>query len=307
MTARQKIALVGVGKIALDQHLPALTASTDWDLAATYSLAGRVAGIPAYDNFATLLAERPDIGTVTFCLPPGPRHDLAAAALQAGRHVMLEKPPGATLAEVHKLQALARRRDLALFASWHSRMAAGVAPARTWLQGRRVTGGRITWHEDLRRWHPGQDWILQPGGMGVFDPGINALSILTEILPEPVHLIAATLQVPANRDMPIAAQLAFSGGISADLDWRCEGQQIWQIRIETDAGVLVLDQGGAALQIDGHRVTPDPCHRDEYPALYARLAELVTRQEQEVDLAPMVLVADALALGRREAVRAFHF
>src|SRR5690606_40163452 len=65
----------------------------------------------------------------------------------------------------------------------HSRMALAVAAARRWLADRTIHEGRITWREDLRKWHPGQDWILDAGGMGVFDPGINALSILTEILP----------------------------------------------------------------------------------------------------------------------------
>jgi D-galactose 1-dehydrogenase len=41
----------------------------------------------------------------------------------------------------------------------------------------------VIWREDVRVWHPGQDWIWQPGGLGVFDPGINALSIITHILP----------------------------------------------------------------------------------------------------------------------------
>lgn len=39
-----KIALVGIGKIALDQHVPALAASPDWDLAATVSRHGKVEG-----------------------------------------------------------------------------------------------------------------------------------------------------------------------------------------------------------------------------------------------------------------------
>ena len=45
----------------------------------------------------------------------------------------------------------------------------------------------------------------------------------------------------------------------------------------------------------------------EYPALYARMAELVRRGASDVDLAPMVHVADALTLGRREIVAPFHF
>jgi len=45
----------------------------------------------------------------------------------------------------------------------------------------------------------------------------------------------------------------------------------------------------------------------EYPALYARMAELIRIRQSEVDLAPMVHVADALTLGRRVTVAPFHF
>ena len=98
---------------------------------------------------------------------------------------MLEKPPGATLAEVHALEASPQAKGLTLYATWHSRMAHAVAPAKAWLADKTITRAHITWREDVRKWHPGQDWVFEPGGMGVFDPGINALSILTEILPAP--------------------------------------------------------------------------------------------------------------------------
>ena len=52
-----KIALVGIGKIALDQHVPALTASADWELAATVSRAGRVDGVESHRDFAAMLTE----------------------------------------------------------------------------------------------------------------------------------------------------------------------------------------------------------------------------------------------------------
>ncbi len=225
MKIATKVALVGIGKIAVDQHVPAINASPDWDLAATVSRKGQVPGIPAFTDFATFLAERPDIPVVSLCLPPVPRFPYAEAALNAGRHVMLEKPPGATLAEVHALETLATAKGLTLYATWHSRMAHAVAPAKAWLKDKTVRKAHITWREDVRKWHPGQDWVFQPGGMGVFDPGINALSILTEILPKPVHLTRARLEFPANRQTPIAAQLTFSDNITADFDWRQQGPQ----------------------------------------------------------------------------------
>ena len=45
----------------------------------------------------------------------------------------------------------------------------------------------------------------------------------------------------------------------------------------------------------------------EYPALYARMADLVAKGQSDVDLAPATHVADAFSLGRRVTVPAFHF
>jgi D-galactose 1-dehydrogenase len=302
-----KIALVGIGKIAIDQHVPAITASPDWELAATVSRHGTVAGTPAFTDIETMLAERPDIPVVSLALPPVPRFAYAEAALRAGRHVMLEKPPGATLAEIHALSAIAAEMGVSLFATWHSRMAKAVAPAKAWLKGQTITRANITWREDVRKWHPGQDWVFEPGGMGVFDPGINALSIMTEILPAPVHVTAATLTYPANRQTPIAAALVFSGNVSADFDWRQEGQQTWDIEVETHKGHLALRMGGNVLELDHKAITGEPSIMGEYPALYARMADLVRSGTSDVDLAPMIHVADAMTLGRRNVTDAFQF
>ena len=299
------ICLVGIGKIAVDQHVPAIGGSDDWELAATVSRAGSVDGVPAFTDFDQMLQERPDISVISLCLPPVPRYDYAAKAIAAGRHVMLEKPPGATLAEVHALADMARAAGVSLYTTWHSRMAKGVAPAKAWLADKTVTGAHICWKEDVRRWHPGQDWVFAPGGMGVFDPGSNALSIITEILPMPIHLRSADLLFPENRDTPIAAQMQWTENVTGDFDWRQEGPQSWDITVETTTGTLSLHDGGARLVIDGNEVEAGADR--EYPALYDRMAELVKTGASEVDLAPMIHVADALTLGKRVVVAPFEF
>lgn len=307
MSEAIRVALVGIGKIATDQHVPSLAASPDWELAATVSRNGSVEGVEAFRDMETMLASCPDIPVISLCLPPVPRFDYAVAALRAGRHVMLEKPPGATLAEVYALESMAQKAGVTLYTTWHSRMARGVAAAKAWLADRSVTRAHITWRESVRKWHPGQDWVFEPGGMGVFDPGINALSILTEILPFPVHLVSADLAFPENRATPIAARLSFSDNVSAEFDWREEGQDIWDIQIETDNGTLMLRHGGNALEIDSVSQGEAPGLEGEYPALYARMAALVRNGESEVDLAPMIHVADAMTLGRRITVEPFEF
>ncbi len=302
-----KVALAGIGKIALDQHVPAIAASPDWELAATVSRHGSVPDIAAYTDLDRLLTERPDITVISLCMPPVPRFAYAAAALNAGRHVMLEKPPGATLAEVYILKTMAQERGLTLFTTWHSRMALAVAAARNWLSDTTVTSAHITWREDVRKWHPGQDWVFEPGGMGVFDPGINALSILTHILPVPVHLTAANLTFPENRQTPIAAELTFSGNVTADFDWRQQGPQTWDITVDTPKGHLALRMGGNALEIDGQPSGGSDSIMGEYPALYARMFDLIASRQSDVDLAPMIHVADALTLGRRSLTESFSF
>lgn len=297
------IALVGIGEIARSQHIPAITASPDWHLAATVSRAGTVDGIPSYTDFDAMLAACPNLRVVSLCMPPAARFDYAMAALKAGRHVMMEKPPGASLGACETLRDVARTQGLSLFATWHSREAAMVAAAKAWLADAVLRDVTVTWKEDVRHWHPGQDWIWEPGGMGVFDPGINALSILTEILPAPIHLHTAVLEIPEGRQTPIAATLDFThpgATVSAAFDWRQTGQQTWDITAVTDKGHLHLSMGGAALAINGVDVTaPTVAGDGEYPRLYAKMAELIARGDSDVDLAPLRHVADAFMLGRR--------
>jgi D-galactose 1-dehydrogenase len=306
MVGKTKVALVGIGKIAKDQHVPSIATSDEWDLAATVSREGTVEGAPAYTDIDTMLAENPDIGVVSLCLPPVPRYDFAAACLRAGRHVMLEKPPGATLAECYDLGAMAADAGVVLFATWHSRMAKGVQAAKAALTGKTVESGHIDWKENVRQWHPDQDWVFEPGGMGVLDPGINALSILTEVLPNPVHLKSATLHTPSNRQTPIQAELTFTGGITASLDWLKEGQQTWEQRFTTTDGTVVhLLEGGNRCVVDGEEQKVS--NLGEYPALYARMTDLVRLGKSSVDLAPMIHVSDIMTLGTRKDAPDFEW
>ncbi|MBO9558040.1 MAG: gfo/Idh/MocA family oxidoreductase, partial [Caulobacter sp.] len=192
-------------------------------------------------------------------------------------------------------------------ATWHSRCAPAVQPARDWLAGKTITAARINWREDVRVWHPGQDWIWEPGGLGVFDPGINALSIATAVLPRPFFLTSATLHVPENRQSPIQAELDFADTVGtpvrAEFDFLQTGPQSWDIEIDTDAGALRLSHGGAKLWIDGALV--HEASEAEYPGLYARFAELIAAGESDVDVTPLRHVADAFLLGRRVPAPAF--
>ena len=308
MSGGIRLGLVGYGKIARDQHLPAIAATPGIELVAVASRNAVAEGFANYPDLDTMLAGEPGLDAVVLCQPPAARYAAARTALLAGKHVFLEKPPGATLSEVEALMAIARQQGVSLFASWHSREAAAVAEAAAWLARTTITRVEIIWKEDVRVWHPGQTWIWQPGGFGVFDPGINALSILTRIMPEPVRLLTARLEMPENCAAPIAAQLWMETGagvpVGAEFDFRQTGPQSWDIRVETRTGELVLGHGGNVLSIDG-KVQP-ALPEQEYPTLYRRFVELVGAGQSDVDLAPLRLVADAFMCGELVKVEPYH-
>lgn len=296
-----RIAIVGLGKIARDQHIPAIAATPGIELAAIVSRNSALPDLPAFPNLDALFAADLAVDAVALCTPPQVRRSQAAASLRAGKHVMLEKPPGATVAELAPLVETAAERGLSLFATWHSRSAPGVEPARALLATRRLRSVDIEWREDVRVWHPGQSWIFEPGGLGVFDPGINALSILTRILPQPLFVTGAVLHFPSNKAAPIAAEIQFADAagipIRAAFDFLQTGPQTWDIRAETDQGAVLLSSGGAKLVEDGAEIALPPSA--EYAGVYRRFVELIESGGSDVDLAPLQLVADAFLLGER--------
>jgi len=139
----------------------------------------------------------------------------------------------------------------------------------------------------------------------VFDPGINALSILTRIIPGAWLLKSAELAVPSNCETPSAAHLELRGPAqtSVDLDFLQTGTQTWDIDVHTDAGHLRLSLGASIMAIDDQPV--DLPQTAEYPNLYAHFAALVKQGSSEVDVSPLQLVADAFLSGRRVAAAPF--
>jgi predicted dehydrogenase len=306
-----RIAIVGYGKIAQDQHVPSIAGNPAFEVAATVSRSGSGPdGLPTFGSVEELLAADLGIDCVAICTPPSVRYEVARDCLAAGLHTLLEKPPGVTLGECEELARLATEKGVTLFTTWHAQYNPAVTAAAALLEGKRVASMRIVWREDVRKWHPGQQWIWEPGGFGVFDPGINALSIATKIFPGTLILREAELLFPENRETPIAASLHFAspasaGELSAEFDWRHSGGEAWTIEVAVEGGeTLMLADGGSRLLADGvERQGHGP---GEYPAIYAHFAELLSTGASHVDLAPLRLSADAFLLGRRTQVEPFE-
>jgi D-galactose 1-dehydrogenase len=247
---------------------------------------------------------------VAICTPPAARFAIARDALRAGKHVLLEKPPAGTLGEAEALARLAAREGRVLFATWHSHYNTAVEAARRFLADKAPDTLRVDWNEDFRAFHPDQDWIWQADGLGVFDMAINALSVISRIFADPPFVRDAELRIAANHVAPIAAVVRFgvageSGPLEMHTNWGHAGPDQRELRVATRCGhrLELLDSGGT-LTIDGAVAVQE--ERAEYRMLYERFAALLCEGRSDIDLAPLRMTLDALAVGRRVALPRFE-
>jgi D-galactose 1-dehydrogenase len=303
------LGIVGLGKIGREQHIPAVRADAAFELIACASAHAEFRDVRNFADLEAMLDNCPEIDAVAICTPPQAHYAAAKSALQRGKHVLLEKPPCHATMQLDELAALARRVKRTLFQTWHARYAPMVGTAERWLKDRTLLGGQVEWKEDVRQWHPGQNWLWKQGGFGVFDPGINAISILTKIVNEPILAEAADLFFPENCSSPIAADVTFTttsgASIGAAFDFRHAGAPCWTIELETDGGALILSEHGNALAIDGCEIAAEATEA-EYPSLYRRFAELIERNMSDVDDRPFRLVADIFLIGSRSLIEPFR-
>ena len=71
-------------------------------------------GVTAHDSLAELLAD-PSVDLVDLCLPPGMHAEATVAALQAGKHVLCEKPMALSVADCRRMTAAAKASGRQLF------------------------------------------------------------------------------------------------------------------------------------------------------------------------------------------------
>lgn len=138
-----RVGVIGLGLIAQVVHLPNLRRLPDrftvthvCDLSPTVAetIAGRLAGSPRWTTDPAVLLADPEVDAVVI-LTPGAHAPLAGQALDAGKHVMSEKPMCLTQAEARELAAKAQAAGKVLQVGYMKLHDPAMAPARAAIAG----------------------------------------------------------------------------------------------------------------------------------------------------------------------------
>ena len=120
------VAVAGLG-FGEKVHLPALAAATDLEAVALWhprqerlDAATAAHGLKGFSDWDALLAD-PAVDAVIIATPPAPRFDLARRALEAGKHLLLEKPIALHADQARELQRLALARGLSVAVDYEYR------------------------------------------------------------------------------------------------------------------------------------------------------------------------------------------
>lgn len=193
--------LIGAGPWARGVHGPAIAAHQGTELVSVWARRPDAAAEIAAEHGAEVAAD-PDalfavVDAVAFAVPPDVQADLAVRAAQAGRHVVLEKPIGATLAEAERLVDAVGEAGVASLVLLTRRYAPEITG---WLEQAATTGGwataAVTWFGGglLGGPYSGSPWRHERGG--VMDVGPHALDLLDAGLGPIVDVLAASHSEP---------------------------------------------------------------------------------------------------------------
>ncbi|MBO0846234.1 MAG: Gfo/Idh/MocA family oxidoreductase [Nocardioides sp.] len=137
---------------------PAMVAVAGRDPAAVHAAADRLGWARAETDWRALL-ERPDVHLVDICTPGDTHAEIAMAALDAGKHVLCEKPLANTVDEAEAMVAAAARAasgGVRSMVGFNYRRVPAIALAQ-----RFVVEGRLGEIRHVRAQYL-QDWIVDP-------------------------------------------------------------------------------------------------------------------------------------------------
>ena len=239
---------------------PRLVAVCGRDEAGVKEAAGKL-GYDGYETDYHTLVQRNDIGLVDIATTGNTHHDIALAALAAGKHVLCEKPLANTLDEAADMvravrEAQAANPKLVAMVNFNYRRVPAIAFAK-----QLIDSGRIG---EIRHWRGTylQDWVLDPefplvwrmkkelaGSGALGDIAAHSLD-LAQYLVGPVTDVVGTLTT-FIKERPVEQQSTGGAGLSA-----AGGQERGQVTVDDATTFLAKFASGATGTFEATRLAP---------------------------------------------------
>jgi predicted dehydrogenase len=145
------------------------------DLADRRQQASSELGVRAYSSFEELIADD-GVELLVVAVPSSAHADQARRGLEAGKHVLVEKPFATSLEEAQMLYKVAAKQGRLLIASQNLRFAADFMRVREIVESGhlgQLVEIRVAWHWFRRRW----DWqtVRKLGGGSLLNDGTHVI------------------------------------------------------------------------------------------------------------------------------------
>ena len=247
-----------------------------------------------YSNDYRDLLQDPGIQAVSINTPPNTHYQLVMDALNAGKHVLVEKPPALTVSLCEEMITLADKKGKVLFMAFHARYNPAVEAVKKELKDKEIKRIDIQYAEYVLNYHSPDGWIFNPeiaGGGVLMDSGINALSIATYVLPKSTTFSVGNVQLNKASGFKVetGAHVSFSFGDNKkgtiSMDWMHQGHEIRQVTFVTDQDEYTVDivrntlskNGEVLMSTDEARETVD--QESEYRRVYRDFASHLVNRE----------------------------
>ncbi len=264
-----RVGVLGAGMIA-NEHVGAYAATPGVRVVAVVDpvapkaerLAGRVDAAVVPDLEAVLTA---GVDIVSVCTPPLTHADPAVAALEAGCHVLCEKPLARTLDDGQRIAEAARTAPGLLMVGHVSRFEPDHAAAKAAVEAGRIGAVRMVSHSmttSLPGWSEG-GWFTDPEQSGgpLLDLGVHGFDFLSWVVgSEPVRVHAVGADTPTGPVTYALATVRYANGAMGlvESSWAHPASHGFALRTE-----IVGTRG--RIDWDYAGLTSGTLHRDGQP------------------------------------------
>lgn len=278
MTKPIRLAVIGCGAIATREHLPGFRkAGPELVDVVTFTSRTRASAEQArslwgsgevVDTWEDVLS-RDDVDAVDIATPPDLHRVIAVRALEAGKHVLVEKPMALSVEEARAMEAAAEQNGMVLETAEWPRYNGAV---RTGARALRAGGiGTLTGiegylaHGGPQHWAPEAHWFFEKehaGGGVLMDLGVHALDGVRTVSGEEVAAVAAVISGVVDgieREADVLFHLASGVPGHLRVSWRAPYANAANVVAWGTEGQLVITPDCAVIRRTGGVVEELSC------------------------------------------------